>query len=144
MVAEKARAEEARQAELSRLAEEHGKAAEALADAGKKIAQLKKDLEAQARASTLRENGMLGEAQHLDETFARKCYFFFGLAGVAGKSLSLTDCFLPLPGVFPETQEAADAAVYTHRADLRTTGAEIDVYTAWSLSEIVLACEFHL
>ena len=46
MVAEKARAEEAHQAELGRLAEERGKAAEELADAGKKIAQLEKDLEA--------------------------------------------------------------------------------------------------
>ena len=76
VVAEKARVEEAHQAELGRLAEERGKAAEELADAGKKIAQLEKDLEAQARASTLRENGMLGEAQHLDETFARKYRFF--------------------------------------------------------------------
>ena len=62
LVAEKARAEDAHQAELGRLAEECGKAAEDLADAGRKIAQLEKDLEAQASASAIRESGMLGEA----------------------------------------------------------------------------------
>ena len=72
MVAKKARAEAAHRAEVSRLAEERSKVAEELADAGKKIAQLEKDLEAQTRASTLRENGMLSEAQYLDEAFAHK------------------------------------------------------------------------
>ena len=76
VVAEKARVEEAHQAKLGRLAEERGKAAEEFADAGKKTAQLEKDLEAQARASTLRENGMLSEAQHLDEAFASKYHCF--------------------------------------------------------------------
>ena len=66
--AEKARAEEAHQAKLGRLAEERSKAVEELADARRRIARLEQDLE----ASVLRENGMLGEAQHLDETFARK------------------------------------------------------------------------
>ena len=42
LVAEKARAEEAHQAELGRLAEERGKAAEELVDAGGRIAQLEK------------------------------------------------------------------------------------------------------
>ena len=69
VVAEKALAEKAHQAELGRLAEERGKAVEELADARRRIARLEQDLE----ASVLRENGMLGEAQHLDETFARKC-----------------------------------------------------------------------
>ena len=72
VVAEKARAEEAHQAELGRLVEEHGRVAEELADARRRVAQLEQDLEAQARASTLREDGMLGEAQHLDKAFARK------------------------------------------------------------------------
>ena len=54
LVAEKAKAEDAHQAELGRLAEERGKAAEELADAGRRIAQLEKDLEAQARASAIR------------------------------------------------------------------------------------------
>jgi len=69
VVAEKARAEEAHQAERGRLVEESRKAAEELADARRRVAQLERDLE----AATLRENGMLGEAQHLDEAFARKC-----------------------------------------------------------------------
>ena len=49
-----------------------------------------------------------------------------------------------MPGVFPETQEAADAALYTHRAEQSATGTEIDVYAAWSLSEIVLGYEARL
>ena len=72
MEAEKARAEEAHQAERGRLVEESRKAAEELADARRRVAQLEQDLEAQARAATLQESGMLGEAQHLDEAFARK------------------------------------------------------------------------
>ena len=72
VVAEKARAEEAHQAEQRRLVEESRKAAEELADARRRVTQLEQDLEAQARAATLQENGMLGEAQHLDEAFARK------------------------------------------------------------------------
>ena len=72
MVAKKAREEETHQAELRWLAEERGKMAEQLADARRRVAQLEQDLEGQAHASTLRENGMLGEAQHLDEAFARK------------------------------------------------------------------------
>ena len=53
VVAEKARVEEAHQAELGRLAEGRGKVAKELADARRRIAQLERDLEAQTRASTL-------------------------------------------------------------------------------------------
>jgi hypothetical protein len=49
-----------------------------------------------------------------------------------------------LPGLFPETQEAADAAVHAHRAEQRELGAEIDAYAAWSFPELVLACESRL
>ena len=145
MVAEKARAEEAHQAELGRLAEERGKAAEELADAGRRVAQLEKDLEAQARASAVREHGMLSEAQHLDEAFARE-YYLFLWSGWPSRQVVFfwLICFLPLPGVFPKTQEAADAAVYTHRAEQRELGPKIDAYAAWSFSELVLAGEARL
>ena len=52
--------------------------------------------------------------------------------------------FLLWPGLFPETQEAADAAVNAHRAEQRELGAEIDAYAAWSFPELVLACESRL
>ena len=83
VAAEKALAEEAHQAELGRLAEERGKAAKELADARRRIARLEQDLE----ASALRENGMLGEAQHLDETFTRNYRPPSGPACEAGKLL---------------------------------------------------------
>ena len=49
-----------------------------------------------------------------------------------------------MPGLFPETQEAADAAVHAHRAKQRELGAEIGAYAAWSFPELVLACESRL
>ena len=56
----------------------------------------------------------------------------------------LANSFPSLAGVFPETQEAADATVYAHRADQRPLGANVNVYAAWTLSEIVLAGEARL
>ena len=52
-------------------------------------------------------------------------------------------CFF-LPGLFPETQVAADAAVHAYRAERRELGAEIDAYAAWSFAELILACESRL
>ena len=46
LATEKAKAEEAHQTELGQLAEERGKVVEELADAGRRVAQLEKDLEA--------------------------------------------------------------------------------------------------
>jgi hypothetical protein len=68
---------EAHQAELLRLKEEHKKAAAAkdgkLKAAVDGRAELEKALEARDRAGNLERQGMLLEAQHLDEVFASKC-----------------------------------------------------------------------
>ena len=68
---------EAHQAELLRLKEEHEKAPATKDDELKAAvdgrAELEKALEAHDRAGNLERQGMLLEAQHLDEVFASKC-----------------------------------------------------------------------
>jgi hypothetical protein len=74
---EATKTEEAHQAELLRLKEEHEKAAVAkdgeLKAAVDGRAELEKALKALDRAGNLEQQGMLLEAQHLDEVFASKC-----------------------------------------------------------------------
>ncbi|XP_040255521.1 uncharacterized protein [Aegilops tauschii subsp. strangulata] len=119
--AEAVKASEAHQAELVQLADDHGKAA-ATKDAELKVAVEKgagfeKELEARNRAWAVQENGMMCEAQHLDELLTRSS---------------------------PKTQETAGKMVRLHRIAQEDAGVDFDRFATWSFTEIILAAEARL